>query len=149
MTAAKAATNGPPPGWIYNDYLGWHPPEGPGTLPPPPAALLQIFRCIHSPRPQGRQLQPFPGTLPESRPQSPGAASRQPPPPSNRARSFPIMEITPAVLAIQRDRAHKAGHRGQPCPLLEQSWPWQPNDCPVLRRINRLMPIGDADRKTP
>ena len=60
-----------------------------------------------------------------------------------------MLYISPTLLAIQRDRAHKAGHRRQPCPLLEQPWPWQPNNCPVLRRINRLMPIGDAAQENP
>ena len=47
----------------------------------------------------------------------------------------------------ERQAAHQHNHqlRGDACPLPAQSWPWQPDDCPVLVLINRLMPWAEPE----
>ena len=53
---------------------------------------------------------------------------------------------TPTAHNITRHQAHAHNHQlhGTTCPLPGTPWPWQPDACPILQRVNRILPPIDA-----
>ena len=49
-------------------------------------------------------------------------------------------------MALERQWAHQHNHalRGEICPLKGKPWPWRVKDCPLMTRLNKLMPIEPA-----